>query len=281
MRFNHSSEFLQVNRQLFSLREGIVMGILNVTPDSFYAPSRVTVQIIADRAGQMLQEGAHILDVGGYSTRPNASDVPLSEELERVLVAVETIVKYFPNACISVDTFRSHVAEKAIQAGAHIINDVSGGQADPQMFACVGRLKVPYVLMHSRGNPQTMQSLTNYTHLIEEIMVFFQNRIHKLIQHGCCDIIIDVGFGFAKTLEQNYLVLNQLEKFKIFELPILVGISRKSMIWKLLKSSPDDALNGTSALHLWALSRGANILRVHDVKPAIEILQIYRALQTY
>lgn len=257
------------------------MGILNVTPDSFYAPSRVTVQIIADRAGQMLQEGAHILDVGGYSTRPNASDVPLSEELERVLVAVETIVKYFPNACISVDTFRSHVAEKAIQAGAHIINDVSGGQADPQMFACVGRLKVPYVLMHSRGNPQTMQSLTNYTHLIEEIMVFFQNRIHKLIQHGCCDIIIDVGFGFAKTLEQNYLVLNQLEKFKIFELPILVGISRKSMIWKLLKSSPDDALNGTSALHLWALSRGANILRVHDVKPAIEILQIYRALQTY
>jgi len=275
-----SASYIKIKNNLLDLEQGVVMGILNVTPDSFYAASRISSNQITDCVGKMLADGAKIIDIGGYSTRPYAPEVSETEEIDRVLFAVETVVKHFPDVCISVDTFRSKVAEKTILAGASLINDVSGGQADSQMFEIVAKYKVPYVLMHSRGNPQTMSNLTHYNNIIEELLFFFNERITRLHALGCYDIIVDVGFGFAKTIEQNYYLLNHLKDFDLLNKPILVGISRKSMLWKPLQTSPDQVLHGTSALHLQALQRGAKILRVHDVKPAVEIMQLYSLLQS-
>ncbi len=266
---------LQINGRLLSLDKPRIMGILNITPDSFYGGSRFSATDEALRqAEQMLREGADFLDVGGYSTRPGAAEVPETEEISRVRPVVAALAKKFPQAIISVDTFRASVARVAVGEGANMINDVSGGQADAAMFAAVGELGVPYVLMHSRGNPQTMQQLTHYEDIFTELMYFFQERILQLQQSGCRDIIIDPGFGFAKTMEQNYALLKNLSVFRQLNKPLLVGISRKSMIWKKLGTLPEQALNGTTALHTIALLQGAQILRVHDVKPAAEIIRL-------
>ncbi|MCS6967373.1 MAG: dihydropteroate synthase [Cytophagales bacterium] len=266
---------LRVGQRLIRLLPPKVMGIINATPDSFYAGSRVlSVDKALEQVEQMLAEGASFIDVGGYSTRPGAQEVPLEEELRRVVPIVSAIAKRFPEAIISIDTFRASVARAAIQEGAHMINDVSGGQADEQIFAVAGQLKVPYVLMHLRGNPQTMQQLTHYQNIFTELMNFFQQRILQLHAAGCHDIVLDPGFGFAKTVEQNYTLLKNLAVFSNLGKPILVGLSRKSMIWKKLGNSPQEALNGTTVLNTMAILQGAHILRVHDVRPAVEIISL-------
>lgn len=268
-------QLLCINRRLLSLAKPRVMGILNVTPDSFYGGSRLAaVDEALRKAEQMLSEGADFLDVGGYSTRPGAADVPQAEEIERIRPVIAALAKRFPQAVISVDTFRAEIARIAVQEGAHMVNDVSGGQADANMFALVGKLQVPYVLMHMRGTPQTMQQLTKYEDILTELMFFFGERILQLQQHGCHDVIIDPGFGFAKTVEQNHYLLHNLSVFRPLGKPLLAGISRKSMIWKKLGISPEEALNGTTALHTVALLQGVQILRVHDVKPAVEIIRL-------
>ncbi|MCS7019028.1 MAG: dihydropteroate synthase [Cytophagales bacterium] len=268
-------QMLKINGKLLSLEKPRIMGILNITPDSFYSGSRFSaVDEALRQAEQMLSEGADLLDVGGYSTRPGAAEVAEADEIGRVRPVVAALARHFPQAIISVDTFRASVARIAIQEGAHMINDVSGGQADATMFSTVGELGVPYVLMHSRGNPQTMQQLTDYEHIFTELMRFFQERIILLQQAGCHDVVVDPGFGFAKTVEQNYLLLRHLAVFSLLEKPVLVGISRKSMIWKKLGSSPEEALNGTTVLNTLAVLQGAKILRVHDVKPAVEVIRL-------
>lgn len=266
---------LQINGRLLSLDKPRVMGILNITPDSFYSGSRFSATDDALRqAEKMLSEGADFLDVGGYSTRPGAAEVTEMEEVNRVRPVVAALAQRFPQAVISVDTFRASVAKVAVSEGAHLINDVSGGQADAAMFATAGALGVPYILMHSRGTPQTMQQLTHYEDIFTELMFFFQERILQLQRLGCRDIIIDPGFGFAKTIEQNYALLNNLSVFHQLGKPVLAGVSRKSMIWKKLGITPEEALNGTTALNTVALLQGAQILRVHDVKPAAEIIRL-------
>ncbi|WP_375558937.1 dihydropteroate synthase [Bernardetia sp. OM2101] len=271
---------LRIKDKLISLQKPIVMGILNVTPDSFYEGSRInTDKQILKKASQMLEEGATILDIGGYSTRPNAEDISIEEEINRVVYPISAIKKEFPNAIISIDTFRSKVAREAIHAGADLINDVSGGSLDRQMFETVASLKVPYILMHMRGTPQTMKTLTNYENLIAEMMTYFHNRIMTLKNYGVEEIILDLGFGFAKTIDQNYFLLKNLAVFENLELPILAGISRKSMIYKRLDIPVLEALNGTTILNTIALQNGAKILRVHDVKPAMEAIQLLSYLK--
>ena len=266
---------LNIKGELMNLNPAIVMGILNITPDSFYSKSRFeNEKIILQQAAKMLEDGASILDIGAYSTRPMAENISIKEELNRAIPAIENIIKEFPKACISIDTFRSQVAKSAVEAGASIINDISGGNLDKKMFETVADLNVPYILMHSKGNPQTMQQLTDYQDIVLEMITYFEQKIYQLNQLGVKDIIIDAGFGFAKTMEQNYFVLKNMEEFKILDRPILVGISRKSMIWKKLQISPEKSLNATTALNTFALGKGANILRVHDVKEAVEILNI-------
>ncbi|MCS6832268.1 MAG: dihydropteroate synthase, partial [Flammeovirgaceae bacterium] len=264
--------------RILSLERPIVMGILNLTPDSFYEGSRVREDEVLNKASRMLEEGATILDVGGYSTRPNASEVSLEEELQRVIPAIEQIHTHFPEAIISVDTFRAKVAEQAVQAGASIVNDISGGQLDSLMIETVGKLNVPYVLMHSRGTPQTMMHLNQYDNILNDILNYFLEKIEQLRQHRVTDIILDLGFGFAKNIEQNFYLLKHQAKFSIVGLPILTGISRKSMIYKTLGISPEEALHGTSVLHLVALQQGANILRVHDVKEAVQVIRLWEKL---
>lgn len=266
---------LNVGGKLISLEKPRVMGILNITPDSFYAGSQLQRddEILA-MSNRMIEEGADFLDVGGFSTRPGAEMIPENEETIRILNAIKLISKNWPDIIISVDTFRASVARKAIDAGAQMINDISGGQMDPEMFDTVAMLKVPYVLMHMRGTPQTMQSLTNYENLLQEIAVYFRERVMKLQEKGVADIIIDPGFGFAKTIEQNYELLKNLAYFRILNLPILVGLSRKSMIYKVLDGKPEDALNGTTVLNTIALMNQASILRVHDVKSAVEAVNL-------
>ncbi len=256
------------------------MGIINATPDSFYAQSRTSTksQVVA-KAGQMLNEGADLLDIGGFSTRPNAEQVSESEELNRVIPLVEALVSEYPEALISVDTFRAKVAWEAVQAGASLVNDVSGGQADEAMFSTVARLKVPYILMHMQGTPTTMMQHTHYQHLVNDIALYFSQRTQALLALGHTDIIIDPGFGFSKTLEQNYTLLNSLNHLQKVGFPVLIGVSRKSMIYKLLKTTPEMALNGTNMLNFAALERGASILRVHDVKEAKETITLFNALQ--
>ncbi len=267
-------------RKLLDLSHPKVMGILNITPDSFYSGSRffTNPQELIDKTGEMIENGASILDIGGYSTRPNAKDISTSEELDRILPVIEIILKKFPETIISVDTFRAEVARQSVLAGASMINDIGGGNLDEQMFQTIAELQVPYILMHSRGNPQTMGALNQYQQLSIDIIRELQEKIFYLKALGVQDIIIDPGFGFAKNLEQNYQLMQQLHHLNILDLPLLVGISRKSMIWKALNTDASKALNGTTALNMVALQKGAKILRVHDVKEASETIKIFNLL---
>lgn len=251
-----------------------VMGILNITPDSFYAQSRTTPTEVLRKAEQMLEEGATFVDIGGYSSRSNAQEVSPQEELQRVVPVVEALVKHFPEIRISVDTFRAEVARESLEAGACIINDISAGQIDPAIWEVVAHYQVPYIAMHMRGTPQTMQTYTEYEQLTKDILYYFSEVKDKARQLRLNDLIIDPGFGFSKTLAQNYELMQQLALFKALECPILVGISRKSMIYKLLDTTPEAALNGTTVLNTFALLHGADILRVHDVKEAVECVKI-------
>lgn len=256
-----------------------IMGILNVTPDSFYIYSRVSsFESLLSKAEKMLSEGADILDVGGVSTRPGSDEVTEEEELQRLIPCIEELVTHFPGIPLSVDTFRSRVAREAVAAGAAWINDVSGGTADPEMIATAAELNVPYVLMHMRGTPQSMHEYTRYDSLLEDVIFEMGQRREKLLAAGIHDLILDPGFGFAKTIEQNFELLNQLSRFMLFGHPILVGISRKSMIWRTLHANPEDALNGTTALHMVSLMQGADILRVHDVREAAECVRLHSQL---
>jgi dihydropteroate synthase len=276
--FFQKKHTLNIGGKLLDLTSPKVMGIINITPDSFYEGSRKqTTDAILQLTEKMLLEGAGFLDLGAYSSRPGATDISLDEELQRLLPAVETISKNFPEAVLSIDTFRSRVAKDAIKAGAHIINDISGGSLDADMFGTVARLQVPYILMHMKGTPQTMVRHVQYADVVEDVFDYFVDKYHQLKQLGVKDVIIDPGFGFAKTPEQGYTLIKHLNRFDVLQLPILVGISRKKMIYNLLGSTARDALNGTTALNTIALSKGANILRVHDVKAAVEAVKIFMA----
>ncbi|WP_128543658.1 dihydropteroate synthase [Larkinella soli] len=271
---------LNLRGKILDLTVPKVMGILNITPDSFYAGSRTfSVESAVEQAGRMLSEGATFLDLGGYSTRPGAGPVSPEEEADRVLPVIEAIRRGFPEAWISVDTFRAPVARQAVEAGAVMINDVSGGSLDPGMFATVAALDVPYVLMHMRGTPQTMTALTDYHDLIPDILLELQNRVSALEQLGLKDIVVDPGFGFAKTARQNFELLNGLEAFRMFGSPLLVGLSRKSSIWRTLGITAEEALNGTTVLNTLALTKGADLLRVHDVREAVEAITLLTACQ--
>lgn len=270
---------LNIAGKLLDLSTPQVMGILNVTPDSFFSGSRVLqIEDAYKKADKMLSEGASMLDIGGHSTRPGADAVSEEEELNRVLPVVEMLRKRFPEAIISIDTFRASVARKSIEAGAHIINDIAGGNLDPLMFETVAELNVPYILMHSRGTPQTMKELNQYDDLVTDVLRELQTKIYQLRQLGVKDIVADMGFGFAKNADQNYVLLRELRAFEALEVPLLVGVSRKSMIWRKLDITPDQSLNGTTALNTVAILNGANILRVHDVKEAIEVVKLVRWL---
>ena len=270
---------INVSGQLLDLSEPQVMGILNVTPDSFYEGSRKqTESDIRRRAMQIVAEGGTMIDIGACSTRPEASEVSPQEEMERLRMGMGIVREVAPHMPVSVDTFRADVARMAVEElGADIVNDISGGTLDNQMFATVARLGVPYVLTHMKGTPQTMQQCAHYDDLMKEVLLFFAERVQMLRDLGQKDIILDPGYGFAKTLEHNYSLLANQEALKVFNLPLLVGVSRKSMIYKLLDSTPQDALNGTTALNAMALERGANILRVHDVKEAVEVVALVKA----
>ena len=271
---------ININGRLIDFSTPKVMGILNVTPDSFFEKSRYLYinEAIVDKAGGMIEQGATFIDIGGYSTRPHAIDISVTEELDRVLPVIEIICKNFPEIAISVDTFRSEVARKSIEVGANIINDISGGNLDEKMFQTVADLNVPYILMHSRGNPETMNQLNDYQDLTLDVITELQQKVHQLRQLGVKDIIIDPGFGFAKNAKQGFEMMRNLTAFQIMELPFLVGISRKSMIWRTLNITANEALNGTTALNMFALMQGANILRVHDVKEAVETVKLYQEL---
>jgi dihydropteroate synthase len=271
---------LQIKGRLISLEKPKIMGILNITPDSFFAGSRVDARpdSILTKATQMMEEGADVLDIGGYSSRPGAVDISVQEEMDRVIPAIEEIRKKFPEVLLSVDTFRSKVAKEAISAGADMVNDISAGALDEEMPELVASLKVPYIAMHMKGNPQTMQSLSNYSDILEEIMYYFSEKVDLFKKLGIKDVIIDPGFGFAKTIEQNFFLLKNLKSFDVFGLPLLAGLSRKSMIYKTLQINAPEALNGTTALNMFALMQGANLLRVHDVKEAKETLKLFKQL---
>ena len=282
----NTPRYINVNGRLMDLSEPQVMGILNVTPDSFYAGSRAeTEQDIIRRLHQIMDEGASIVDIGGYSSRPGAQEVSAAEEMERLRMGLELIRKYRPDAVISVDTFRADVAKMcAEEYGVAIINDISAGQMDEQMFPTIARLGIPYIIMHMKGTPQDMQVNPQYGHFLKEVFYYFSEKVQRLRDLGVKDIIIDPGFGFGKNLEHNYELMNHLEEFSLFELPLLVGVSRKSMIYKLLDITPQEALNGTTVLNTVALLKGANILRVHDVKEAVETVRIVgkmKSCQTY
>ena len=266
--------------KLIDLSTPKVMGILNVTPDSFFDGGKYKDEIgILNQVETMLNHQATFIDIGGYSSRPNAADVGETEELNRVIPVIELILKHFPETLISIDTFRSNVAKQSIDAGAALVNDISAGQLDSNMLATVGKLSVPYIMMHMKGNPKTMQQQTQYDDLTKDIIAYFAERIAAAHQEKINDIIIDPGFGFSKTLDQNFQLLNQLELLQLIDQPILAGISRKSMIYKTLNSSANDALNGTSVLNTIALQKGANLLRVHDVKEAMETIKLTHALR--
>jgi dihydropteroate synthase len=276
------SKTLNIHGRLIDLSTPKVMGILNVTPDSFYDGNRyLTEDSILKQTEKMLAEGALFIDVGGYSSRPGAEDISEQQEISRSVNAVKLIIKKFPTAILSIDTFRSEVARQAILEGACMVNDISAGEQDQNMFATVAALKVPYIVMHMRGTPQTMKTLTEYENLIKEITSYLQQKINTLETLGVKDIMIDPGFGFAKTGTQNFQILEHLDFLKVLNKPIVAGLSRKSMIWKTLGIKPDEALNGTTALNVIALMKGATILRVHDVKEAIEVVRLYTSLAGY
>lgn len=265
--------------QLIDLSSPKVMGILNITPDSFYDGGlhRNNVSIL-QHVERMLYEGATFIDVGAYSSKPNAHYVSEEEELARILPIIDLILKEFPEILLSIDTFRSAIAKQCIESGAALINDISAGKLDDNMLQTIANLHVPYIMMHMKGTPQNMQKLTDYDNLIKDILFYFSERIAAARQLGIVDMVVDPGFGFAKTLEQNYELLKHLELLNILEHPILIGVSRKSMIYKTLKTTPENALNGTSILNTVALQKGASILRVHDVKEAMECIKLIGSL---
>lgn len=271
---------INVKGKLLDLGEPQVMGILNVTPDSFFDGSRKqTEEEIRSRVEQIVAEGGSMIDIGAYSSRPGADDVSAKEEMERLRRGMKILREVAPHIPVSVDTFRADVAKMSIEElGADIINDISGGELDKAMFKTVAELKVPYILMHMKGTPQTMQQAPHYDDLMKEILLYFAEKVQQLRDLGQKDIVLDPGFGFAKTLEHNYELMNHMEELKLFELPILSGVSRKSMIYKLLGNTPQDALNGTTVLNTISLMKGANILRVHDVKEAVEVVKICASL---
>lgn len=273
---------INCNGKLIDLSTPKVMGILNLTPDSFYDGGKLNSEKeILKQTERMLTEGATFLDLGAYSSRPGADFVSEEEELNRILPVVTLILKEFPDAILSIDTFRSEVAKQTIETGASLINDISGGNLDDKMFETIAKLKVPYIMMHMRGTPQTMMQNTHYKDLLKEILFYFSERIAKARSFGINDIITDPGFGFSKTTDQNFELFKNSEAFKILEVPFLIGISRKSMIYKSLNISADEALNGTTALHAIAIEKGASILRVHDVKEAIETINLLQNLKSH
>lgn len=267
---------MNVRGRLLDLSEPQVMGILNVTPDSFYSASRMeTEEAIRKRVRQILDEGGTMIDVGAYSSRPGADDVSEEEEMTRLRRGLKVVRDEAPDVAVSVDTFRSNVAQMAVEElGADIVNDISGGELDEKMFQTVARMGVPYILMHIKGTPQTMQQAPSYNDLMKEVMLYFAEKIQQLRDLGQKDIILDPGYGFGKTLDDNYELLRHQEMLRVFELPLLVGVSRKSMIYKLLGCTPEEALNGTTVLNTIALQKGTNILRVHDVKAAVEAVKL-------
>ena len=270
---------LNCNGKLIDLNTPKVMGVLNVTPDSFYDGGKFkNDKSFLSQAEKLITEGADFIDIGAYSSRPGADFVSEKEEINRLIPIVNLIHNSFPETPISIDSFRSEVIKKSIQAGGAIVNDISAGQLDPMMFETVGKLGVPYIMMHMKGTPQTMQQMTTYSDLIKDIYYYFSERINLAKKHQINDLIIDLGFGFSKTLEQNFKLLNSLDFYTNLNLPLLVGVSRKSMIYKTLDTNPENALNGTSALNMVALNKGAKILRVHDVKEAIECIKLHEAL---
>ena len=277
--FFHKKVTLNAGGKLIDLSKPKVMGIINLTPDSFFAGSRKQdVGSVLEQAGKMLAEGATFLDLGAYSSRPGAADISAQEEADRLLPAVEAIAAEYPDAVLSIDTFRAAVAEAAINAGAHIINDISGGELDKDMFVTVAKLQVPYILMHMKGTPQNMVQQANYENVFDEVFDYFVKKYHQLKQLGVKDVIIDPGFGFAKKAEHSYTLMKHLQDFNVLQLPVLVGVSRKRMIYNELGVTAGDALNGTTALNAIALTKGANILRVHDVKEAVEAVKIWELM---
>lgn len=271
------NRLINVRGKLLDLSNPVVMGILNITPDSFFDGGKyfLSSDAIRKRIDQIIEEGASIVDLGAYSSRPGADDISSSEEWNRLSRAFEIISKYYPDLIVSVDTFRSEIAHKSVEnGGAAIINDISGGLLDANMFDTIAKLHVPYILMHMQGNPQNMQINPHYCDVMKEIVSFFSENVLKLRKLGVNDVILDPGFGFGKTVEHNYEVLNRLNEFNVFDLPLLVGISRKSMIYKPLNCTPANSLNGTTILNTISLSKGASILRVHDVREAVECIKL-------
>ena len=274
--FFHKKVTLNAGGKLIDLSTPKVMGIINLTPDSFFADSRKQdIEAVLAQAGKMLNEGATFLDLGAYSSRPGAKDISAQQETDRLIPAVEAIAEIFPDAILSIDTFRSQVAEAAVKAGAHIINDISGGELDENMFGMVAKLQVPYILMHMKGTPQTMTQHTDYEDVFTEVFDYFSTKYHQLIKLGVKDVILDPGYGFAKKAEHSYELIKRLQDFNVLQLPLLVGISRKRMIYNELGITAEEALNGTTALNAIALTKGADILRVHDVKVAVEAVKIW------
>jgi dihydropteroate synthase len=272
---------INIGGKILDLQKPIIMGIMNITPDSFHKDSRFNPfdEDFLKKANEMLENGASIIDIGGYSSRPGAVDISENEEIDRVIPAIETLVKNFRDVTISIDTFRAKVAYSALSSGAKLVNDISAGELDPEMFPLIIKNNYPYILMHMRGNPETMQNLTGYENLYFEILDQLYTKANFLRKNGVRDIIIDPGFGFSKTIEQNYELMKNLSIFKNENYPILVGISRKSMIYKLLKIDSSETLEATAQLHLQALLAGANILRVHDVKSAKNSVELYKILK--
>jgi len=272
----NSCQSINTKGKLITFDKALIMGILNVTPDSFFDGGKHnTLENALARASKMVEDGVDIIDIGAYSSRPGSPLISSQEEIDRAIPVIEQLVQLYPNLPISIDTFRADVAETAIKAGAHIINDVSGGSLDNNMFQTVAQLQVPYILMHMRGTPETMQTMTDYEDIVTDIAIYFGEKISTLRSLGVKDIILDPGFGFAKTVEQNYELLNRIEEFHYFGLPLLGGISRKSMIYKKLQITPQESLNATTALNTLLLERGVQILRVHDITEAKQLVNLF------
>ena len=267
--------FINCKGELIDLSIPKVMGILNVTPNSFFDGGKYKNEDeIISQVDKMLSEGATFIDIGAYSSKPSAEFVTEQEEIDRIVPAIELILKHFPETLLSIDTFRAAVAKASIESGAAIINDIAAGELDDKMFDVIAKYNVPYIMMHMRGNPQTMQSLTQYEDIVKEMLFYFSEKVRKARSFGINDLILDPGFGFAKTTDQNYEVLQKMELFNVLELPVLAGVSRKSMIYKTLGNTAQEALNGTTVINTIALTKGAKILRVHDVKEAVECVTL-------
>jgi dihydropteroate synthase len=278
----HAQKFksIQLKGKLMTFETPKIMAILNVTPDSFFDGGRYkSTEAFEQRIAQIIAEGADIIDIGGQSTRPGALPITTQEELDRVMPVIDYISKTYPDTILSIDTYRAEVAQKAIEAGAALVNDISAGNLDTDMIPTVALLNVPFIAMHSKGDSQTMQLLNQYEDLTKDLIQFFAHKIEQLQKANITDIVIDPGFGFAKNLEQNYALLQNIEYLQLLEKPVLVGISRKSMIYKALEINPSDALNGTTVLNTWAILKGANILRVHDVREAKQVIRLCEKLQ--